>query len=79
MSILKIRDYQIQGQTDLLESIRQHDVYVAWFDVCFGGDPCGIFSAAMPIEALHSLEGRLIKDVLDILFTEDLKPHGFPF
>ena len=76
MSMLKIRDYQIQGRTDLLERICQQNVYVAWFDVCFGGDPCGIFSAAMPVEALHSLEAGLIKDSLEILFTEDLKPRG---
>ena len=54
MSMLKIRDYQIQGRTDLLESICQHDVYVAWFDVCFGGDPCDIFSVAMPIPYIPS-------------------------
>ena len=73
MSMRKIKEYQINQQMDLLKKICQQNVYVAWFDVCFGGDPHGVFSAAMPIEALHSMEGGLIKDSLAILFGEDLK------
>ena len=30
----------------------------------------------MPVEALHSLEEGLIKDSLEILFANDLKPCG---
>ena len=56
-----------------MKKICQQNVYVAWFDACFGGDPHGVFSAAMLIEALHSMKGGLIKDSLAILFGEDLK------
>ena len=34
----------------------------------------GVFSVAMPMEPLHSLEAGLIADSLEILFSEDLKP-----
>ena len=57
-----------------METICQCNVYSAWFDVDFGGCRYGVFSAAMPVEALHSIEGGLIKDVLDILYDEDLLP-----
>ena len=30
----------------------------------------------MPIEALHSLEGGLMKESLNILYDVYLKPHG---
>jgi hypothetical protein len=48
--------------------------YTAWFDVCFGGSPRGVFSAAMPVEALHTLESGLMKDVAMILYKMELKP-----
>jgi len=42
--------------------------------VDFGGCLLGIFSAAMPVEPLHSLEAGLIADLLEILFSINLKP-----
>ena len=74
MSMTKIRQYVLNGEIDLLNSISQNNVYSAWFDCDFGGCELGIFSAAMPVEALHSVEGGLCQDVATILFEQDLKP-----
>jgi hypothetical protein len=63
----------LKNKTAELDAMCQHDVYSAWFDVDFGGCPFGVFSAAMPVEALHSLEGGLIKDSLEMLYVHDLK------
>jgi hypothetical protein len=51
-------------------------VYSTWFDCDFGACELGIFSAAMPVKALHALEGGLCKDVAAILFQQDLKDAG---
>ena len=74
MSMNKIRDYVVNGDLEALQQINQYNVYSAWFDVDYGRCPRGIFSAAMPVEALHALEGGLILNCLNILFEEDLKP-----
>ena len=68
-----IKSYITNNQTDILNEICQYNVWSAWFDVDFGGCPYGVFSAAMPVESLHALGGGLIKDILSILFQEDLK------
>jgi hypothetical protein len=73
MSMVKIRQYVLDGEVDILKAISQNNVYLAWFDVCFGGCQRRIFSAAMPVEALHALEGGLMKDVTLILYKVDLK------
>jgi hypothetical protein len=73
MSMVKIRQYVLDGEVDILKAISQNNVYSAWFDVCFGGCPRGIFSAAMPVEALHALEAGLMRDVTLILYKVDLK------
>ena len=42
-----------------LEFLADHDQYPvknAWFEVCFGGCPYGLFSTACPVEPLHLLE-----------------------
>ena len=75
MSMVKIKKLVRNQETEKLNSICQHQVYSAWFDVDFGGCQYGIFSAAMPIESLHALEGGLIKDCLQILYKEDWKPY----
>ncbi len=75
MSMSTIKGYVQNGDIDKLNKINQYNVNVAWFDVDFGGCDYGIFSAAMPVEALHSLEGGLMEDVLKILFEKDLKPY----
>ena len=74
MSMIKIRQYVLANDHETLQRISQNNVYSAWFDCDFGGCELGIFSAAMPVEALHAVEGGLCQDVAAILFHEDLKP-----
>ena len=50
--------------------MQQYNIRSAWFNVDFGGSKYGIFTAAMPVEPLHSLENGLISDSLKILFYE---------
>ena len=73
MSMVKIRQYVLDGEVDILKSISQNNVYTAWFDCDFGGCALGVFSAAMPVEALHAVEGGLMKYVAKILYEVDLK------
>jgi hypothetical protein len=47
-------------------------VHNAWFDVNYGGCKYGIFSAACPVEALHAMENGLIKQCLQVLFTDSM-------
>jgi hypothetical protein len=42
-------------------------------DSLFGGCGLGVFSAAMPVKALHAVEGGICKDAAAILFDGDLK------
>ena len=60
------------NQKESLKKLNQYNVYSAWFDVDYGGCKYGIFSAASPIEPLHSLENGLIADCLKVLFYEEL-------
>jgi len=68
----KIKQLVANNQVQALEKLNQYNVYCAWFDVDFGGCKYGIFSAAMPIEPLHSLENGLMLDCLHILYSMDL-------
>ena len=65
-----IQDMVEQNQTKKLDDLNQYHVQNAWFDVDFGGCPYGIFSAACPVEPLHSLENGLILDCLKVLFNK---------
>ena len=73
MSMVKIRQYVLAGDVETLKLISQNNVYSAWFDCDFGGCERGVFSAAMPVEALHAVEGGICKDAAFILFDGDLK------
>jgi hypothetical protein len=73
MSMVKIQQYMLDGEVETVRHISQNNVYSAWFDCDFGGCELGVFSAAMPIEALHAVEGGICKDAAAILFVEDLK------
>ena len=53
-----------------LQKLNQYCVKNAWFKVDFGGCPYGIFSAACPVEPLHSLENGIIADCLKILYKK---------
>jgi hypothetical protein len=55
-----------------LRDMNQHNVHSAFFDFGYGGCKYGIFTAAMPIEPLHSLAQGIIEKVLKVLFTEKL-------
>ena len=55
-----------------LKNLCQYNVENAFFKVDFGSCPYGVFSAAMPIEPLHSLENGLMKDCLEILFEQEM-------
>ena len=65
-----IQDMVEQNQTKKWDDLNQYHVQNAWFDVDFGGCPYGIFSAACPVEPLHSLENGLILDCLKVLFDK---------
>lgn len=73
MSMWKIRQYVLDNEVETLKSISQNNVYTAWFRFDFGGCELGVFSAAMPVEALHAVEGGLMKYVAKILYEVDLK------
>jgi hypothetical protein len=78
MSMVKIRQYVLAGEAATLRLISQNNVYSAWFDCDFGGCELGVFSAAMPVEALHAVEGGICKDAAAILFDGDLKDANYP-
>jgi hypothetical protein len=73
MSMVKIRQYVLDGEVKTLHRISQNNAYSAWFDCDFGGCELSVFSADMPVEALHAVEGGICKDAAAILFVEDLK------
>jgi hypothetical protein len=62
------------NRQDILDDFNQYNVHNAWFDVSYGGCCFGIFSAACPIEPLHSLENGIIPDCLTILFKDEMRP-----
>ena len=55
-----------------LKDICQHPTRPAFCSLDFGGCKFGLFSAASPVEPLHSMREGLIKDCLDILFKDDI-------
>ena len=66
----RVEELVLTNQEEVLNNFNQYNVYNAWFKVNFGGCPYGIFSAACPIEPLHSLENGIIADCLKILFKK---------
>jgi len=63
-----VKQLLVNNDIESLKKLNQHNVWSAFFDVDFGSCEYGVFSAAMPIEALHSLENGLMKDLLKVLF-----------
>jgi len=55
-----------------MHSIRPH--WLTFFDLNYGGNPRGLFTAAMPIEALHALENGIFLYTAKELFNRILKP-----
>jgi hypothetical protein len=59
------------NKQDILDNYNQYSVHNAWFDVSYGR--FGIFSAACPIEPLHSIEIGIIPDGISILFKDKMR------
>ena len=56
-----------QNYTALFD-LYQNQHWNAWFDLDYGGNPEGIFTAACPPEALHALENGVILHILKEFF-----------
>ena len=56
-----------------LYNLYQAQHWIAWFDLDYGGNPEGIFTAACPPEALHALENGIFFHMLHELFDVILK------
>ena len=67
-----IKQMCLNKDEEQLESLMQSVNYQAFFDVDYGGSPGGVFTAACPPEALHSLENGLVLHCLNQLFKEIL-------
>lgn len=76
MSMVKIKKMIVGEELEELKKIDQKNVYSIFFKLCYGGCKFGIFSAACPVEPLHSLESGIMKYILDILMNEKLKAAG---
>ena len=74
-----VRQLYLDGNYKAMEDMYQHPHDLAFFHVDYGGEPGGIFTAAMPIEGLHCLENGIISHCLHQLFSDDdclLLPKG---
>jgi hypothetical protein len=58
-----------------LHALHQAPCWNPFFDVCYGGHPGGIFTAACPAEALHALENGLFLHSLKAVLGGVLKPQ----
>ena len=67
-----IRQLCLNKDEDKLESMLQSVNYQAFYDIDYGGSPGGVFTAACPPEALHSLENGIVLHCLKQLFEEIL-------
>ena len=63
----------LEENEDALSNMYQVPHSIAWFDLDYGGNPEGIFTAACPPEALHALENGIYFHVLKEVFKETLK------
>ena len=60
-----------QQDADELKALCQRPNQLAFFDIDFGNDPYGVFSAVMT-EGLHAIEKGLIEHMLKELFEHKL-------
>ena len=72
ISMVKMIQLVKDDRQDILDQFNQYNVQNAWFDVSYGGCRFGIFSAACPIEPLHSLENGIIVVCLTLLFKNEM-------
>ena len=73
ISMEKMSQFVNDDDQVTLDRYNQYNVHNAWFDVSYGGCKYGIFSAACPIEPLHSLENGIISVCLLLLFNDEMK------
>jgi hypothetical protein len=74
ISMVRMMKLVKDNRQDILDDFNQYNVHNSWFDVSYGGCRFGIFSAACPIEPLHSLENGIIPDCLTILLKDEMRP-----
>jgi hypothetical protein len=70
ISMTKMNHCLATNDTERLKRYNQYNISSPWFELQYGGDRFGIFSAAMPVEPLHSVELGLIDYCLGILWNE---------
>ena len=63
-------DFVTSNDLDSLYKLYQAPHWIAWYDLNYGGNPEGIFSAACPPEALHALENGIFLHLLKELFHQ---------
>lgn len=71
-----IKQMVIDQDWDALHELHQCPCWNPFFDVCCGGNPGGIFSAACPAEALHALENGICPHALRNVLVALLKPKN---
>lgn len=62
----------LQQNLDKLKDLMQYPNWQAFYDIDYGGLPGGVFTAACPPEALHSLENGLVMHCLKELSETQL-------
>ena len=64
----------IDKNVNKLYDLMQYPTWQAFYDIDYGGLPGGVFTAACPPEALHSLENGLVLHCLKELFKSVMQP-----
>lgn len=67
-----MKELSLTKHYERLRDLMQTPNWLAFFDIDYGGSPGGVFTAACPPEALHSLENGLINHCLKELFDRVL-------
>ena len=64
----EIKQLCLNKEEKKLHELMQSTTWQAFYDLDYGGLPGGVFTAACPPEALHSLENGLVLHCLNQLF-----------
>jgi len=76
ISMEKVKKLVENNEIERLAKISQFNVESAFFHLCYGGCHFGCFSAASPIESLHSINNGICPDCLTQLFKRELRGKG---
>ena len=68
LSMTAVAENVKMNNTEYLHKLYQNPHWDAWFDLDYGENPEGIFTAACPPEALHALENGIFMHLLKELF-----------